>query len=323
MSIYSTGTSFDTPTTINAWIEYPFSNSGDSVTKLYCHTMRVSRLNYSPLSFDDVMTSAGEKPIRSPFSDDSGAYWVEDTVPTALDGGIVEFDRKFANIPQSRIEGASNYSFTFPGVTDTSIKTLNSTSTAESAIHDSTTNEGVMTFDVPLSEVKNFPVGLIVNVQNQASTLSYFQVKIAGVWYNKSIRTAYISSVNGTTIQCRVDLNQYNGTDFRSELPITTFAVKYTLPARDPFTVNGNCKINYSYIKTNDIANLTGISKFQVLENPVSGTPTNILSSSSVPTFSEYANLIIIGQFLNAEIGSAERWKGNIWEKKEILVQAQ
>ena len=109
------GATLTAPTCTRAWLDYPFKANGDATTKVYNHFMEVKAINYTPLADNDTMTAADEKPTNSPFADDANAFWVSDTIPEAGDGGMVFFIRTFANIPQSRQEGAGAYAFAFPG----------------------------------------------------------------------------------------------------------------------------------------------------------------------------------------------------------------
>ena len=324
MSIpYSAGTAFTTATCVNAWVEYPFANLGDVATKVYHHTMQQERLSYAPLAFNDVMTAADEKPTRSPFADDSAAYWVEDSTPSDIGGTLVEFQRTFANIPADRFDGNGSYSFTFPGCTQLSSKTLATSTAGETATYDATTNEGVMTFTVASADVANFSKGVVVAVANDASGTNQFQVEVSGSFTNKSIRNAYVSDISGTTITCRADLDQYDGTDFRSGVSITTFTIILYLAVRDPFAANGNSKVKYSYVKTDDLTDLTGTVKFSIFESASSSAIVDSVTSTTFPNRNEYTNLIAIGKFIQAEATSINRWKGNIWERRDVLVQAQ
>ena len=119
MSIpYSAGKAFTTATCIRAWEEYPLQSEGDLTAKVYHHIMVVARDSYALLAKNALMTDAASKPGRSPFADDSGAYWIGDSEPSVIDGGInVQFDRKFATIPADRPGVLSgSQSFPFPGV---------------------------------------------------------------------------------------------------------------------------------------------------------------------------------------------------------------
>ena len=123
-----------------SFISRPFLEDGDTDTKVY--NMACSQLedDYDPeqLDLDDTMTSAASAGVIAlPFAADSNAYFVGDTGHTAADGGMIEFQRTFANIPKhTRIPtGSQNYSF--PGwgeavfynqsgnITITSLKQLN------------------------------------------------------------------------------------------------------------------------------------------------------------------------------------------------------
>lgn len=113
---YTKGTAYSTPTTVRAWVEYPFRNEGDSTAKVYHHIMQVSAEDYTTLADDVVLTDAGAKPARSPFADDSSAYYAGDYNLSHIGDGMVKFDRQFAHVPADRQVPNGPYAVTFPAM---------------------------------------------------------------------------------------------------------------------------------------------------------------------------------------------------------------
>jgi len=104
------------------YIEYPFIEQGDPATKIYHMICQMAQSEYSAtaISLDATMataTTAGV--IALPFTGDSAAYFVGDFGHAPVDGGMVEFERIFANIPATRnnqFEGT--YAYSYPGIYD-------------------------------------------------------------------------------------------------------------------------------------------------------------------------------------------------------------
>ena len=325
MSIpYTKGTAFTTPTCVGGWVEYPFANEGDGVTKIYHHNMMVKESSYSPLSFDDVMTAADEKPERSPFSDDSSAYWVGDSTPNPADGGNVMFDRKFANIPAQRTNGAGYYSVELPGSSVTVTDNL-ATSTADEALSSSGSTL-IVTFTVASADVGNFNVGQRVSINNDADASGKFQATVRnypGVYPQYYTNYFFIDSARVVDITGNTITTYFDGTtvrfvsDFSSPtLPLTTFTISNVLNTRNPSVENMPSIIIQDYFKVDDLRSIQVIDKFYVKYSSSNNTPVDTLSNSTSPTASEYLTSIVSSEYLPAEISTVTRWMGNIWVRE-------
>jgi hypothetical protein len=266
------------------------------------------------------MTAADEKPVRSPFADDSNAYWVEDTTPTAVDGMLVEWERKFANIPANQSEGAAIYAFTYPGIATTTTVSLG-TSTGNESLALVSSLECEFTFDV--SNPGDYFVGQNIGIynDNNPSLLGSFEVFYigGGRWFNFWANNCTVSSVSGSTIKAVFTFGS-TASNVRSAVTITTFSMQTSISQRDPFTQNGTSKVSISFTKTNTPEDVSLASKFQPTTS--SGSPTNDLTSSTVPTISEYLDLVEAGAYINAEPSQLERWMGNIWKKTTRTIKA-
>tara|TARA_R110000737_G_scaffold331648_1_gene348049 strand:+ start:965 stop:1840 length:876 start_codon:yes stop_codon:yes gene_type:complete len=100
---------------------FPFLEKGDAVTKLYKMNCSILRDSYNPaaLSLNATMaTAASAGVIELPFLADAAAYFCGDFNHNLTEGGMITFDRIFANIPQARTEQfGGSLSYTFPSVT--------------------------------------------------------------------------------------------------------------------------------------------------------------------------------------------------------------
>jgi hypothetical protein len=112
------------------FISHPFLEIGDTATKVYnllC-TQRASDYDSAQIALDAPMTNATTAGVISLPSGwaDATAYFVGDTGHSAIDGGMIEFNRTFANIPAySRITRGS-YGYTFPGLNNFTEETAQS-----------------------------------------------------------------------------------------------------------------------------------------------------------------------------------------------------
>lgn len=322
MSIpYEAGTAFTTPTCVSAWVEYPFKNFGDTTTKVYHHIMEVARNSYVPLAFDDTMTSADEKPERSPFSDDSAAYWVHDTEPQVKDGVNVTFERIFANIPAARQEGAGLFPFTFPKIATSEVTTLVSASNGNESIAHVVGSSATVTFDVTSGEAATLREGQKVKLTHNAG--GNFEKDVGGTWINTG-PYFIISDITGLTVEAQIEGSI---DDFRTSItPITTFKVEVVLFVRaETENFDSHSYIDVSYYKKASILSVPLKSKFAPYIN-TTGLPTDELEPKTgtpltTPTTEEYLDFIADNTYLVAQPSSVDRWRGNIWEVRTLMVQ--
>lgn len=329
MSIpYNYGTSFSTPTTIRAWIEYPFRNQGDSTTKVYHHIMRATALDHVPLDDDDVMTDAGEKPERSPFSDDSGAYYVGDYSISHVGDGLVEFDRQFANIPSDRTiengkaDSTGLYAFDFPA-TSAAVNDFESTTTTGSYSYSSPTISFSLTLTSGFITSANLAVGEDVKVYNGND---YFAFTRDGEQYSYKMFYGTIASIVGTvvTVDSYETLNASSVTNnlFGGASSFTFYKEK--MPKRAaPLSDNSPAALEFRYVKSNDPFSLASDleKKFRVID--LANVITDTISPTTAPTLDFYANLVYNKDFINAEDEQLKKWKGNIYAKVRTKIIAK
>lgn len=101
---------FSTTRIVDYWTSYPFSDFGDTTTKIYKMRCVVDEDSYTTLAIGTgTLTdaaSAGVYALPASFVD-ATARFCSDSEPTSLSGGVIEFVRTFANIPQSRTDYSS------------------------------------------------------------------------------------------------------------------------------------------------------------------------------------------------------------------------
>ena len=336
------GTPLTTHTCVNAVVEHPFRDNGDSATKVYAHTMQGKLSTYVPLSDNDEMTSADEKPPRSPFPDDANAFYVGDTKPQPIDGGMVEYVRTFANIPSDRTVANGDadpfglYAFEFPD-TNTISDTYISTG-AESFSHDAASHTSTVSFNLSGGDIANLEVGDKIAVKNTASSffVQYDRSPPAGATstiYLSTLSDCIITIKTASKITCEFVWNSWydlpvldDGDDYNG-VPSTTYeAVKVVLSGRSgTLQSNSPAFIESTYIKSDDIYSINDNlkQKFAVYTSDGSLENGQDLSATTIPTNDEYGELVVNGLTINGEDQTIDRWKGNIFELKTIKVIAK
>ena len=334
MAIPSTvsGISFSTPTCVGAWIEYPFRNQGDSATKIYVHQMQVLNTDYTPLSDNDTMTAATQKPIRSPFADDAAAYYVGDSQPSPTDGGLVQFNRTFANIPASRIDPMGIYAYERPGF-DQAISFgnykctwLTGDSTAKSFTN---TPSPQITITIPATPDRReyFNAAAVSPFTNLVQIYNPSQWNCTMPW--GSLVTNYLVGSISSRTDYTITLETLLGADdnIATQLVAVTSvdsdnsATHYNLglvPEEASSTfVNAPAFVSVSYVKTITPENESLSGRQEFLNN--NADVVTQLNDSSFPTVTEYLNDLESETLQQLENETITRWKGNIYEKRKIL----
>jgi len=334
----SSGTSFSTATTVSAWVEYPFRDVGDPDTKIYHHIMKQALDDYAPLDDDDTMTAATQKPVRSPFDDDANAFYIGDSPATPIDGGLVEFDRMFSNIPADRVEGAGLYASTFPS-NDSNAATfaintnLNNTDSGKSTEPD----RPELSFLVTTAEAANIEIGDFFIAGYGGSTNACFTVRWLGdpgseILMPKMI--VYYKEVEGGSVRIKAYLETYEAVDYSRTVAAGIYGYKWTtgpsnlyaifqkaIGRANSFTENSESFITYRFVKTDNINDEKFEAKFNPLQYINSApdsddgfTVVDALTASTVPTALEYNGMVFAQAKINAEPEVAARWRGNIWQ---------
>lgn len=330
-----TGIAFTTPTCTGGYKTYPFRDHGDTTTAVYYHEMRVATASYTTLSDDDTMTSATQKPVRSPFADDANAYYVGDQSVSNGGDGWTTFIRVFANIPQTRYDPSGLYAFDFSGVTTTSTSTDTTTHnytmsisttgyngpwTTPSNAYGSSLATGNVFIGSTSGDISKLAVGDSFTV-TVTPALVYNKLPNMGGTGSKSSFTATIEEISGSIVTMRAgsfafqddEKHLYNTNP--TSLGFSKNVVTSTTTSTDGQveTRNSPSRELKTYVKTND-------PTAEVLTN-MTQLPDS-LSASTTPTLAEYNQMVADGEYLNGAPETISRWMGNIYEKSLIQVRA-
>lgn len=327
-------TALTTATCTSGWVEHPFNHLGDSTTKVYHHEMRVKATSYAPLDFDDVMTAAGDKPTGSPFADDSAAYWVGDVGLTPSDGGMLRFERVFANVPQERIEAGGIQLVTYPGsigaVTASTI--TETTDVTPAASYSTTTN--LITLNCSTSTIHYLGERMAANV-----TIDTYFLTSDG---SQGRAVSGISTIDGNWVITNiVDNGTYYALTLTYDVAkwhpfidldnVTLTVGNYTtllgypsLAERDAVSYNSQIKQKTRYVRDSNFDNEAVPKKFGVYVSAYAiGYLGNNLSGSSKPSATEYARMMEAGALYHINDAQVRRWMGNIWEIVETYTIAR
>jgi hypothetical protein len=295
------------------FISYPFLDDGDTSTKVYnmiC-TQRESDYNAAQIDLDDPMTNATTAGvIELPFTSDSSAYFVGDTGHSSIGGGMLQFTRTFANIPQTTTTASGSAFVTFPGI--------------------GRATGGALTFaDMSSISMTSGTRGITITTSS-VHGLSVDDFTILTMDYTEG-SDPFIHSVSGTfrviavpsTTELRVDVGHY----WPSQVTLTLGSGRVyqdSLSSRPPINKNVSTLTRYDYMLpgvTSSISNVLDIivQPAFVATNQFTGEITDSVGfgagnspyPATLPNDSEYVNMIIEGQNIVIESSLAE-WAGNI-----------
>jgi len=319
------GATLTNATCVKARIEYPFRDQGDALTKVYHHTMQQKLTSYAPLDDDDTMTAATEKPENSPFADDADAFFVGDTALAEQDGGMVEWVRSFANIPQDLITPGGFYAFEFPDVAG-GIFTIKDT-TSESSSYNAGTFVLTITATLSALDAAEFTDGQYLSIYNPnawtyervvgTSTYSYTQTIFSGLT-TKSVSTITLTIENFYHL---INGVKTAFTSFSDNTP-TEYSVKIQVsPDRNSTAViNSPSVISNRYVKDRNVESIQLNSKFELTS--LTGLIQTQTSISSIPfTTAQYQAAALNEQSIPAENETIEHWRGNIYRLSQIFVK--
>lgn len=297
-------------------ITYPFLKEGDAATKVY--SMACSQLvddySSSQLDMDDPMASAAAAGVIAlPFAADPSAYFIGDTGHSASDGGMVNFTRKFANIPAPTAMTTGTQIYSFPGwsITWGAYALLLSITGAS---HSYPSN--IVTLSISGDHSITGGDEVFIHLE-YTLTGSSFVHQLSG-------RFRVISTPSGSTIT--VDL----GLIFLTPKTIAVHSgdiIEITTSSRPSKSMSSPTITESTYILpgvTTGISSLSDISMPPLFEvfNHQTGTTTNITQDvyftikSTVPSRTQYLQMINDKANLVVET-SITKWMGNI-HKQEI-----
>jgi hypothetical protein len=331
MSLPYNSAAFDTHKCTGGIVEYPFHHAGDGNTKLYIHYMCGNRSTYSPLTFNDEMTSADEKPSGSPFSDDSAAYYVGDRNLIDRNDGTVIYERMFANVPSARTEPFGFYAFEFPKM---AAVTLSKSTSNRSFYYETSSfseDQYRLRFIMTFSNNTDFSVGDSVTISNSAGWKKQ-SVYTSGYQWDYSY-SATIRSISGNTFTAWSNslhywINTYGHIKpygvYQEESGTTSYTMSKVVPGRtETWQADSPSIANLRYIKVGDPTTIALDPSFNLLDS--SGNQTDTLDTTTTPlTISQYRSHVSAGDYvINAEPESIRRWMGNIYEVAAIKIQPQ
>jgi hypothetical protein len=248
-----------------------------------------------------MASAANAGVISLPFTADSSAYFVGDFNHTPLDGGIVEFERVFSNIPATRnAEFTGSQAFTYPGFdTDGNTDGTDRTVTAVS-------NSGQVT---TITATNTISVGDIVYVSlNWTGTVAVsfngFRVALSGT----TASVVKVALIGGGTTFANGTVTELDSQP-RPQKAMTTGSITdftYYLPG-----VTGG-------ITT--AADVTEDTTFSIL-NTSTMAATNIMSETTIPAYIEYQADIDAGNYIIIA-SEVTRWRGNIIQKANRKIRA-
>lgn len=296
-------------------IQYPFLSDGDTQTKVYRMGCQQIAEYYNPaqVALDTPMTSAAAAGVIAlPFGTDSSAYYVGDENLTPQPGGMIQFDRVFANIPQTRTDPIGSISHTFPGLSGyagTSGNRIDITSLSmilgtTGIFATTSTAHGLSVGDVVYCEF-TYTIGTSNNLY------SFYQY-------------AKVLAVPSTT-QVRISNDMY----YKTQVTLNLQAGYLTLAVsrgRAPYTTTVTASDTSTYILPGVTA---GVSSYNDIVTPKpflpvltsTGESVSTLANNTSPTRAEYNDMVRDSVNIIIE-SSVEKWRGNIFRQVVKQVKA-
>ena len=322
----------------DSFISRPFLEDGDTDTKVY--NMACSQLedDYDPeqLDLDDTMTSAASAGVIAlPFAADSNAYFVGDTGHTAADGGMIEFQRTFANIPKyTRLpSGSQNYSF--PGWADAAFYRqagTNTTVTSAEELAFLLEFSGASVFRDVASGSYTWPSNVVALTTTIAHTLTAGDYVFINLSYTLSgdptvhyVASSFsVLSVPSSSV-ITVDL----GRAFLSQQAMTIVSGgirSSSLDTRAPLSQNSPTITETTYILPSvtpgfATVDAVGIPPKFVIMDVTTGVMTTTASNSTIPTKDDYKAMVSNNAQIVIE-ASVEEWMGNIVKQTVKTIRA-
>ena len=306
------------------YISYPFLEDGDTSTKVYnmvC-TQRASDYDAAQIALDYPMTNATTAGvINLPFDSDSSAYFVGDTGHTPIGGGMLQFTRTFANIPQSITTPSGSAFVTFPGIGYTFGGSLTTADMSSISMTSGTRGISITTSAVHGLSVDDFAI----------ITMDYTEG--SDPFIHSVSGTFRVLSVASTTV-FRVDVGHY----WPSQVTLTLGSGRVyrdSLSQRTPINKNVSTMTRFDYFLPgvtpgiSDVLDVV-ISPAFVATNQFTGEIAATVGDGAaaaqfpktVPSSDEYIDMITEGQNIVIESSLAE-WAGNILVMKTKTCKAQ
>lgn len=299
-------------------IEYPFLSKGDTSTKLYRMVCVQLADYYDPaqVALDTPMSSAtAAGVIALPFSPDLSAYFVGDTNHSHETGGMIRFERVFANIPQSMTEPVGSQIFTFPGLAPSL-----SAGTKLSFIS-LTTVLGIRGVYLNFSQPHGLSAGDTVFCLF-SYTITWPPMDNPPDPNQLYTVGGYYEILDASSASIRIDIGQSWGFIDQVTLNLSPAprSIWYGIPrSRDPITAASNT-IEVTSFFLPGVS--TGVSSYTDIDLPTRFNPVNsltgesatTLNSDTIPTVAEYEALLNDPSSGLVVDSSFARWMGNIYK---------
>ena len=309
MSLPYTSGDFTTPRAgTESWVEYPFIEEGDNATKVYHLVCVVNEADYAPIALDVTMANATNADVIDlPFTADADAYFVGDYNKIKIDGGLVRFDRQFANIPAATIDPAGSEIFTFPGLPSVA------STTPAIIINSASVSSNVVTLS--LASAHGMTSG-----DNFRYYIRGYVTRYGRDYYNNFYGNGVCTTgTTGSTIKLYTYLPDSFTFFYGSVYP---FASR----GRKQVSRKSSTQFEYDYFLPGVTA---GIASSQDITLPQrfeayrysEGNTVETLNGATEPTDTEYNEIVDSDGFLVLDSGIS-RWKGNILRRSVKSIRA-
>jgi len=304
MSLPYTSADFTTPRAGGgSFIEYPFIEAGDNVTKVYHLKCSVNKDDYAAIALDVTMASAANADVLSlPFAADATAYCVGDYNHRVTDGVLMTFDRQFANIPAAREEYPGTASFNFPGLPD---------------------EPGDAAINVTSNSYSNPVTTLNTATAHGMTAGSIFRLYFRYTAGSATIQTwAFMVCITGTTGSVIKANSSYGNLTFNEAAVYPNATL-----GRDATNLISSTVQEFDYFLPGVSANITTPAdvdlpnKFSPF-NVSTGEYLGVLGTGTTPTADEYYSSISNNEYLNMT-AAVRRWKGNIYARELTKIAAK
>ena len=310
-------------------VQYPFLSDGDTQTKVYRMRCQQIAEYYNPaqVALDTPMTSAAAAGVIAlPFGTDSSAYYVGDENLSPQPGGMIQFDRIFANIPQTRSVPEGTQIYTFPGIEDVGEGFYAGQGVIDSAFM----VQGIKGVYLNISSSTFTPVvGDLIWVQ-----MSY-KIGSSDEIFTTSSNVPILELTNNATTY-RVDI----GLNLTTQTNITVMGEAYSLNkvrirsnlARPALTLQAPVTSKYEFFLpgvTTGVSSLGDVvvpQKFSAVYAAKDGIPQLLgnafTENITYPSSDEYRQMVEDNTIITIESG-LQKWKGNIYVLKTKTTKAQ
>lgn len=318
-------------------IEYPFLDKGDPATKVYRMVCEQLADYYDPaqVELDTTMSSAAAAGVIAlPFTPDLNAYFVGDTNHSHEPGGMVRFERVFANIPKTTTVPIGAEAFNFPGVFVSQVQGVEIVGLTSLSVTVGT-NIVTMNFSTPHGRevgeliyvaVRTRLSNPLIEAEMEAEGGYYYNPVLLGV-YIGGYRTIQAASSNTISIQCERVFEPGDSLELVTDLTgVRKNTAYHSMPINRPKFTAASTVIENDYYYLPGITN--GIDSFNDIPVSLTFDPidnnfqsTEILSSTTIPSAEEYFEWVRAGDTITLD-SSVSKWMGNIYKKTERKIKA-